>query len=126
MKCPKCSHSEDKVVDSRSARNDSVIRRRRMCIKCGHRYTTYEEVVKPNLRVTKRDGRHEELSREKLVSGIQIACQKRPIRVDQIEDMADSLIDELESEFEKEVPSQVIGQKVMAKLETLDEIEFAL
>ena len=70
MRCPKCSFREDKVIDSRSARNGDAIRRRRMCLQCGHRFTTYEEVVRAKLRVVKQDGRHEELSREKLTRGI--------------------------------------------------------
>lgn len=124
MRCPKCDHLEDKVIDSRSARNNAVIRRRRMCLRCGHRFTTYEEVVKAKLRVIKRDGRHEELDRTKLVSGIERACEKRPIGTDEIEGIVDSLIDELESEYEKEVPSNAIGRKVMERLEKLDEVAF--
>ena len=124
MRCPKCEHLEDKVIDSRSARNNSVIRRRRMCLRCGHRFTTYEEIVKAKMRVVKRDGRHEELDRTKLVNGIERACEKRPISADEIESIVDSLIDELESEYEKEVPSSAIGRKVMERLEKLDEVAF--
>jgi len=124
MRCPKCEHLEDKVIDSRSARNNAVIRRRRMCLRCGHRFTTYEEVVKARLRVIKRDGRHEELDRAKLVSGIQRACEKRPIGAEKIDSIVDGLIDELESEYEKEVPSSAIGRKVMERLEKLDEVAF--
>lgn len=109
MRCPKCAHAEDKVVDSRSARGGAVIRRRRMCLQCGRRFTTYEEVVKPRLRVVKRDGRYEELDRNKLISGIERACEKRPISVEAIEKTVDEIIDELENEFEGEVPSQAIG-----------------
>lgn len=124
MRCPKCSHQEDKVIDSRSARNGAAIRRRRMCIQCGYRYTTYEEVVKQRLSVIKRDGRHEDLSREKLWSGAQRACEKRPISVEDIDHLVDGIIEELESEFERELPSHVIGQKMMNRLEKIDEVAF--
>lgn len=124
MRCPKCSHLEDKVIDSRSARNGAAIRRRRMCIKCSYRYTTYEEVVKPKLRIIKRDGRSEELDRDKLLSGLERACQKRPVKAEDMDRIVDSIIEELESEFERELPSQIIGKKVMDKLEQLDEVAF--
>ncbi len=124
MRCPKCSHLEDKVIDSRAANNGAVIRRRRTCLRCGHRFTTYEEVVRAKLRVIKRDGRHEDLDRDKLVSGVQRACEKRPISSDDIETLVDSIIEEVEAEHERDVPSQVIGKKVMDRLEKLDEVAF--
>jgi transcriptional repressor NrdR len=124
MRCPKCGQTDDKVIDSRSVRNADVIRRRRVCLKCGFRFTTYEEVVKTTLRVIKRDGRHEDLDRHKLMSGIQRACEKRPISAQQIEALVDGIIGELESEFEREVSSTVIGQKVMDRLEELDEVAY--
>ncbi|MBW7908753.1 MAG: transcriptional repressor NrdR [Kiritimatiellae bacterium] len=124
MRCPKCSHQDDKVIDSRTVRNGDVIRRRRVCLQCGYRFTTYEEVVKAGLRVIKRDGRHEELDRQKLMSGIARACEKRSISAQQIETLVDTIINELESEYEREVPSTVIGQKVMDKLEELDEVAY--
>lgn len=124
MRCPKCSHQDDKVIDSRSVRNGDVIRRRRVCLKCGHRFTTYEEVVKASLRIIKRDGRHEDLDRQKLMSGIERACEKRPISVQQIEAVVDAVLGELESEYEREAPSTAIGQKVMDKLEQLDEVAY--
>jgi len=124
MKCPKCSHVDDKVIDSRAIRNGEVIRRRRACLGCGHRFTTYEEVVKTSLRVIKRDGRHEELDRRKLMGGIQRACEKRPISTQQVEGLVDAILNELDAEFEREVSSTVIGQKVMNHLEELDEVAF--
>lgn len=124
MRCPKCSHQDDKVIDSRTVRNGDIIRRRRVCLKCGYRFTTYEEVVKAGLRVIKRDGRHEEFDRKKLHGGIQRACEKRPISVQQIDAVVDSILSELESEYEREVPSTIIGQKVMDKLEELDEVAY--
>jgi len=124
MRCPKCAYQEDKVIDSRSARNGAVIRRRRMCLKCGHRFTTYEEVVKPKLRVIKSDGRHEDLSRAKLINGIQRACEKRAVSAEAIEREVAGIIEEIENEYEREVPSQAIGEKVMARLETLDKVAY--
>jgi transcriptional repressor NrdR len=124
MRCPKCANLEDKVIDSRSARSGAVIRRRRVCLGCGHRFTTYEEIVRARLRVVKNDGRHEDLSREKLVSGIERACQKRPVSVETIEGIVDAIIDDLERDYEREVPSQAIGQKVMEHLERLDEVAY--
>lgn len=124
MRCPKCSNSEDKVIDSRGARHGNAIRRRRMCLACAHRFTTYEEVVRAKLRVVKRDGRHEELSRAKLAVGLDRACEKRPISSEQIEHLVDSIVEELENEFEREVPSHAIGKKVMVKLECLDDVAY--
>lgn len=124
MRCPKCASLEDKVIDSRSVRNGDVIRRRRACLDCGHRFTTYEEVVKVNMRVIKRDGRHEELDRVKLMNGIQRACEKRPISLEQMEGLVDSVVTELEGEYEREIPSTEIGKKVMHRLEKLDEVAY--
>ena len=124
MRCPKCGDLEDKVIDSRSVRNGDVIRRRRACLKCGHRFTTYEEVVKVGIRVIKRDGRHEELDRNKLLGGVIRACEKRPISSEQIEQLIDSIIGEVESEYEREVPSTDVGNKVMGRLEKLDEVAY--
>jgi transcriptional repressor NrdR len=124
MRCPKCGNLDDKVIDSRTIRNGNVIRRRRSCLSCEHRFTTYEEVVKTKLRVIKRDGRHEELDRTKLAAGLWTACEKRPITAQQIEAIVDSIVSELESEFEREVPSTVIGKKVMDRLERVDEVAY--
>jgi transcriptional repressor NrdR len=124
MKCPKCEHRENKVIDSREVREGASIRRRRLCLNCGHRFTTYEEVLRAALQVIKRDGRREELSREKLMQGIATACQKRPISIQQIEQMTNSVITQVEAEFEREVPSTALGTKVMALLEKLDEVAY--
>lgn len=124
MKCPKCEHRENKVIDSREVREGSAIRRRRLCLNCGHRFTTYEEVLRAALQVIKRDGRREELSREKLMQSIAIACQKRPISIQQIEQMTANVITQVEAEFEREVPSTALGTKVMALLEKLDEVAY--
>ena len=124
MKCPKCEHRENKVIDSREVREGSAIRRRRLCLNCGHRFTTYEEVLRAALQIIKRDGRREILLRDKLMQSLVIACQKRPISVQQIEQMASTIIAEVEAEFEREVPSTVIGSKVMGMLEKLDEVAY--
>ena len=124
MRCPKCANLEDKVIDSRSANNGAVIRRRRLCLSCDHRFTTYEEIVKAALRVVKRDGRREEMNRVKLVGGIERACEKRPISREQVEKMVDEIIEDLEGEHEREVPSEVIGEKVMDRLEKCDDVAF--
>ena len=89
MRCPKCGCQEDKVIDSRASREGATIRRRRECAACTHRFTTYEEVEHEGLMVKKRDGRHEEFSREKLLSGIRKACQKRPVTPKAMEDLVD-------------------------------------
>ncbi|MBM4144221.1 MAG: transcriptional repressor NrdR [Lentisphaerae bacterium] len=124
MRCPRCGHAEDKVIDSRAARNDAVIRRRRVCQACGKRFTTYEEVVKPRLQVVKRDGRREEFDRRKLAAGIMRACEKRPVSAAAIESMVDGIVDQLESEFEGEIPSERIGRAVMERLETTDDVAY--
>jgi len=112
------------VIDSRSSRNGAAIRRRRICAKCGYRYTTYEEIIKAKLRVIKRDGRHEDFDKSKLLNGIRVACEKRPISSEQMDVLVESVIEEMESEFEKDVPSQVIGRIVMNRLEKIDEVAF--
>ncbi len=124
MRCPKCGNIEDKVIDSRSVRNGASIRRRRACLQCGHRFTTYEEVLRATLRVVKRDGRREELDRGKLMNGVGRACEKRPISVQEMDILVDGIIQEIEAEFEREVPSTAIGKKVMNRLERLDEIAY--
>src|SRR5664279_2660975 len=95
MRCPKCGCQDDKVIDSRASREGATIRRRRQCIGCGHRFTTYEEIEREGLMVLKRDGRHEEFSKEKLLSGIKKACQKRPISPKVMEDLVDKIMDDV-------------------------------
>lgn len=124
MRCSQCGHLDDKVLDSRAVRDCSAIRRRRQCLACEHRFTTYEEIVKDALRVRKRDGTHEELSRLKLIGGIMRACEKRPVSPQRIEAAVDEIIDEIEQEFDTEIPSMVIGEKVMARLEKLDDVAY--
>jgi transcriptional repressor NrdR len=124
MLCPKCRSLDDKVIDSRASREGATIRRRRECLSCGHRFTTYEEIEHEGLMVVKRDGRREEFSRDKLFSGLKKACQKRPISPKAIEDVLDRIVNEITNQYESEVPGTVIGERVMAELRGLDEVAY--
>lgn len=111
-------------MDSRAAREGVAIRRRRACLACGQRFTTFEEIVKDALRVVKRDGRHEEFSRLKLMSGIMRACEKRPVSPIMIDSLVDEIIEEIEQREDSDISSQDIGEKVMQRLEKLDDVAF--
>jgi transcriptional repressor NrdR len=124
MRCPKCGCQDDKVIDSRASREGSAIRRRRECIACGHRFTTYEQVERARLMVLKHDGRREEFSKDKLLAGIQKACQKRPVSQEDIEDLVENIINDLSNTFDREVPCQAIGERVMAGLRGLDPVAY--
>jgi len=124
MRCPKCGHMDDKVLDSRSARDGASVRRRRECLACNQRFTTYEEIVRDELRVVKRDGRREDLSRAKLTAGVLRACEKRPITQAQIEALVDSVLDEVSQTGDVEVSTNAIGEKVMIRLKKLDEVAY--
>src|SRR4051812_41647653 len=124
MHCSKCGSLEDKVIDSRLSKDGRSIRRRRECLQCGHRYTTYEEIERTELRVLKRDGRSEPFHKEKLLSGMSKACEKRPITREMIERAGDEIMEELDAEFSREIPSHVVGAKVMHKLHTLDQVAY--
>ena len=124
MRCSKCGCEEDKVIDSRTSREGQVIRRRRECLACGHRFTTYEEIEHDGLVIIKRDGRSEEFSREKLVTGIEKACQKRPVSAKAIEELADVIMDEVTQKYDAEVPSMAIGERVMEALRRIDRVAY--
>jgi len=124
MRCPKCGCQDDKVIDSRASREGATIRRRRQCIACGFRFTTYEEVEHAGLLVLKRDGRREEFSKEKLLSGIKKACQKRPISPKVIEDLVEKIVNDVTDKYEREVPGEVIGKLVMDELRQIDEVAY--
>ena len=124
MRCPSCAFEEDKVIDSRSIKEGTVTRRRRECLKCAHRYTTYEYIEPQELVVVKRDGRREEFERRKVLDGIIKACGKRPIARQRIEDTTDAVVAELQNEFRTEIPSSEIGERVMKHLRDLDEIAY--
>jgi transcriptional repressor NrdR len=124
MRCPKCGQQDDKVIDSRASREGATIRRRRECLACGYRFTTYEEVERGGLLVLKRDGRREEFSKDKLLSGIKKACQKRPISPKVIEDMVEKIVNDLTDKYEREVPGEVIGKMVMDGLRGIDDVAY--
>src|SRR6266508_3926012 len=124
MRCPKCGCQDDKVVDSRGSREGATIRRRRECLKCAHRFTTYEEIEHQGLMVLKRDGRHEEFSKEKLLSGIRKACQKRPVSPKAIEDLVEKIVGEITDKYDREVPCMALGESVMEGLRDIDEVSY--
>jgi transcriptional repressor NrdR len=124
MKCPACGYGEDKVIDSRSTKEGMVTRRRRECLQCGHRYTTYEYIEPAQIVVVKKDGRRQEFDRRRILEGIIKACEKRPIPRERIEDVTDSIVTEIQSEFRTEIPSTEIGEKVMKHLRDLDEVAY--
>ncbi len=124
MRCPKCGCQDDKVIDSRASREGATIRRRRECAACGHRFTTYEEVEHEGLMVLKRDGRHEEFSREKLLAGIRKACQKRPVSPKAMDDLVDRITTSITERYEAEVPGDVIGTMVMDGLREMDPVAY--
>jgi transcriptional repressor NrdR len=124
MRCTKCGWQEDKVIDSRTSKEGSTIRRRRECMACGHRFTTYEQIEHEDLMVIKRDGRAEEFSRDKLLSGIKKACQKRPVSAKAVEDLVATILDEVSEKFDREVPSLALGERVMEGLRGLDEVAY--
>ena len=112
------------MIDSRASREGATIRRRRECTKCSYRFTTYEEVERGSLVVLKRDDRREEFSKDKLLSGIKKACQKRPISPKIIEDLVEKISNEVMEKYEREVPAEVIGRLVMNELRQLDEVAY--
>lgn len=124
MKCPACTYEEDKVVDSRSTQDGTVTRRRRECLKCGHRYTTYEYIEPAQLVVVKRDGRREDFERRKVLEGMIKACEKRPVSRERLEEVTDLIVSELQNEFRNEIPSSEIGERVMKHLRGLDQVAY--
>ena len=123
MRCPKCGSRDDKVIDSRQSRDSSSIRRRRECLSCGYRFTTYEEIERTDLRVVKRDRTHEPFDRRKLASSIARAFEKRSTSLVTLEEVVDDIIHELETGG-KEVASTDIGAKVLEKLREIDEVAY--
>ncbi len=124
MKCPFCGEIDNKVIDSRLSKDGDVIRRRRECLVCSRRFTTYEHIEEIPVMLIKKDGRREAFSREKLRSGIQKACQKRNISINIVEEFLDELERDLRETGEKEIPSHKIGEKVMAKLHEIDDVAY--
>lgn len=124
MRCPYCTSGETKVIDTREAGDTDVTRRRRECLKCGKRFTTYERVEGVELIVVKKDKSREQFDRQKLMHGILRACEKRPIKQEKMEKMVDEIETELRSMEKTEIPSRVIGEIVMEKLKKLDEVAY--
>lgn len=124
MRCSKCGCQEDKVIDSRTSREGATIRRRRECLSCGHRFTTYEEIENEAILVVKRDDRREPFSRDKLYHSLRTACQKRPVSPQALEDLVRKIVDEIGDKYDREVPSMAIGERVMEALKKLDDIAY--
>jgi transcriptional repressor NrdR len=124
MKCPYCAHLGDKVVDSRESREGEVIRRRRECLECGKRFTSYERIDEIPYMVVKKDGTRERFERQKLMAGLLKACEKRPVSVAAIEDVADRVESMLQERAEKEIATQEIGAFVMEELKRLDKVAY--
>lgn len=124
MKCPKCGHLEDKVVDSRTTKEGEAIRRRRECLRCAKRYTTYEYIEKAPLMVVKKDGRREAYNREKLLSGLVKACEKRPVSRDQLEKLIDDVESATLGKFKSEIPSEELGKVIIERLKEIDEVAY--
>lgn len=124
MKCPYCQCDEDKVVDSRASRNGKAIRRRRECLECHKRYTTYEYVETTPFTVVKHDGRREPYDRQKVLAGLKMACIKRPVSNERIEQMADEIENQLPATAEGEIDAKAIGELAMRQLHQVDEVAY--
>jgi transcriptional repressor NrdR len=124
MRCPYCGHVEDKVVDSREAQDGLATRRRRECLGCGRRFTTYERIEEVLPPVVKKDGRREPFDRRKIVEGVQIACQKRPVSAEQIEALVSSVERSVMESGDREIRTTAVGEAVMERLKALDEVAY--
>ena len=124
MKCPFCSFLDSKVIDSRPAEEGATIRRRRECLACGKRFTTYELIERLPLVVVKRDGSRESFDKVKLINGMVRACEKRPVTLPTLEKIADEIEQELQSNLEREISTVEIGEMVMARLKGIDEVAY--
>ncbi|MGB5157376.1 transcriptional regulator NrdR [Desulfobacterium sp. N47] len=124
MKCPFCAGLDNKVIDSRLNKDGNVIRRRRECIGCGRRFTTYEQIEELPVVIIKKDGRREIFSKDKVRTGILKACEKRNISINVIEDFLDELERDLKETGEKEIPANIVGEKIMKKLHEIDDVAY--
>jgi len=122
MRCVQCGSKNDKVLDSRSSKDGTSIRRRRECLSCGYRYTTYEQIERTELRVVKRNGTREALNREKLMSGLVKACEKRPVSMDRLDRAVEEILTDLHKDHLSEVPAAVIGSKGMDQLPQIEPV----
>lgn len=119
-----CGYQKDKVIDSRASKDGTTIRRRRECLRCSYRYTTYESIERTELRVVKRDGTREALNREKLMSGLIKACEKRPVSMERLDRAVEEILTNLHRDHVSEVPSSMIGVKVMDQLHEIDPVAY--
>ena len=124
MKCPFCNNENTKVIDSRPAEDTNSIRRRRACEECGKRFTTYEKIESIPLRVIKKDKSREMFDSQKLLNGIMRACEKRPVTMEQLQNIVDDIENEIFSTLDKEISTKEIGQKVMNALKNIDEVSY--
>ncbi|MCX5706253.1 MAG: transcriptional regulator NrdR [Candidatus Omnitrophica bacterium] len=124
MKCPFCGYKEDKVVDSRATAEESAVRRRRECLKCGKRFTTYEYIEEVSLMVIKKDGRRESFDRKKVLAGVVKACEKRSVSLEKMEEIVIQVERSIQKKSDREVLSTRIGELVMEKLKTLDDVAY--
>jgi transcriptional repressor NrdR len=124
MKCPFCAYLEDKVVDSREGKDGLVIRRRRECLKCGRRFTSYERIDEIPFMVVKKDGRRLPFDRNRVLAGLRKACEKRPVSPAALEAIADEVEQVLQESPERELPARVIGEKVIERLRELDKVAY--
>ncbi|OGX40538.1 MAG: transcriptional regulator NrdR [Omnitrophica WOR_2 bacterium RIFCSPLOWO2_01_FULL_41_12] len=124
MKCPYCGYKDDKVVDSRATQEESAIRRRRECLKCGKRFTTYEYIEEVSLMVIKKDSRREPFDRKKILAGIIKACEKRPVSLEKMEEIVTQVEHAIQKKSDREVSSPRIGELVMERLKTMDDVAY--
>lgn len=124
MRCPYCAANNDRVIDSRTSGDAYVIRRRRECLECGKRFTTYEKVEEPTLHVVKKDGSRVPFDRGRIMAGLLKACEKRPVSMDRLEETVNRIESELNETFDKEVSARFIGQLVMKELRELDHVAY--
>jgi transcriptional repressor NrdR len=124
MKCPFCEHLQDKVVDSRESKDGDAIRRRRQCLKCKRRFTSYERIDEIPYMVVKKDGRRERFDRQKVLAGVLKACEKRPVSMTQLETIADNADTMVQDSSEREVATRALGEMIMNELKTLDKVAY--
>lgn len=124
MRCPYCGYGESKVIDSRPAEEGATIRRRRECLSCSKRFTTYEIIERLPLLVIKRDGSRQSFDRMKIIGGVLKACEKRPVRMDELERIADEIEHELQGSLDREISSEHIGELIMDRLKDLDQVAY--
>ena len=124
MKCPYCGHNKDRVIDSRESKGGETVRRRRQCLACSRRFTTYERTEEAPYMVIKKDGRREPFDRQKILRGLLKACEKRPISVSTLEELIDTVEQKLQERPEREIPTSEIGSYLMERLRELDKVAY--